>query len=123
MQTIFKGKNTTLTPSLRVYLEEKIIGPTRKLLGSKGNDDFPLLELEISRTTKHHRKGQVWMAEANLTLGKKLIRAVQKGENPHEVIDLVEAELTREIKAFKGKSKTKEIRGARKLKRMLRKPF
>lgn len=119
MRTTLKGKNTILTPALRVYIEEKLIAPTQKLLSSHTGDDL-LLEIEVSRTTKHHRKGQVWRAEANIQLGKRLIRAEYEGVGPHEVIDVVENELRREITSFKGKSKAKEIRGARKLKGMFR---
>src|SRR3989344_2668477 len=118
MRVILKGKNTDLTPALRAYIEQKIIKPAKQLLAFADASD-PLLEIEIARTTRHHKKGRVWWAEANLKLGKRLIRAEHIGEDPHEVIDLVEEELKREIKAFKGKSKTKEIRGARKLKRMI----
>lgn len=91
----------------------------KKLLGKQ--EDLPLLEIEFSRTTRHHHKGMVWRAEANLAFGKRLLRAEQTGEDPHEVIDLVREELLREIKSVKEKTKVKEIRGARKIKRMLRK--
>jgi len=119
MRVVIKGKNTLLTPPIKKYIEQKLIRPTEKLLGGRAQEDV-LLELELARTTRHHRKGQVWFAEANLKLGKHLIRAEHEGEGAHEVIDLVENELTREIKSFKERSKTKEIRGARKLKRMLK---
>lgn len=119
MRIIWKGKNTELTPALKAYIESKLVGPTGKLLAAQEAND-PMLEIEIARTTRHHRKGQVWWAEANLTIGKQLIRAEHSGEDPREVVDLIEDELTREIKSFKGKLKTKQIRGARKIKRLLR---
>ncbi len=123
MRTTFKGKNTDLTPALRAYIESKLVRPTEKLVSKSDAKENLLLEIEVSRTTKHHRKGMVWWAEANLKIGKRLIRAEQSGEDPREVIDLVEEELKREIIAYKGKSQTKEIRGARKLKRMMRRPL
>ena len=123
MRTIFKGKNTELTLALRTYIESKLVKPTEKLISKNDAKENLLLEIEISRTTKHHRKGMVWWAEANLKIGKRLIRAEQSGEDPREVIDLVEEELKREIVAYKGKSQTKEIRGARKLKRLMRRPL
>lgn len=122
MRIVFKGKNADLTPALRAYIEQKLIRPARQLLVFADASD-PLLEIEVARTTRHHRKGRVWWAEANLTIGRRLLRAEQSGEDPREVIDLVEEELKREIVAHKGKSKTKEIRGARKLKRMMRRPL
>lgn len=119
MRTIIKSKKVKLSPGLKTYLEEKLVLPAQKVLGAR-KGELPLLEIEFSRTTSHHHKGNVWRAEANLTLGRKVLRAEQVGEGPHEVIDLVEEELWREIKSFKGKAKTKEIRGARKLKRIMR---
>jgi ribosome-associated translation inhibitor RaiA len=56
-------------------------------------------------------------------LGKKVIRAVEDAESPYEVIDMVAEELRREVKSFKGKQKTREIRGARTIKRILKKPL
>ena len=120
MRVVYKGKNTSLTPSLAAYLEGKLIKITEKLLGRGYDDDQVLLELEVARTTRHHRKGEVWRAEANLTLGKKLLRASQAGEGPHEAIDLLEDELSREIKSYKEKYKTKRIRAARAIKRLTR---
>ena len=123
MRTTFKGKNTDLTPSLRAYIESKLVRPTEKLVSKSDAKENLLLEIEVGRTTKHHRKGMVWWAEANLKIGKRLLRAEQSGEDPREVIDLVEEELKREIVTYKGKSQTKEIRGARKLKRLMRRPL
>ncbi|MBI4121467.1 MAG: HPF/RaiA family ribosome-associated protein [Candidatus Ryanbacteria bacterium] len=119
MRIIFKGKNTAITPALRVYIQEKLVLPVERL----SVEGATLLEIEVSRTTRHHRKGHVWWAEANLTVGKRVLRAEHDGEDPREVVDLVEEELKREIKSFKGKSKTQEIRGARKLKRLIRKNY
>lgn len=117
MRTIIKGKQTDLTPVIRAYIEAKIIGPATRIVG-KGD---ALLEVELSRASRHHRKGNVWWAEANLKIGKTLIRAEEEGEDPHAVIDNLENELLREIKSFKGKKQTKDIRTARKIKKVLKK--
>jgi len=116
MRTIIKGKQTVLTPAIRAYIEAKIVGPTERLIG-KGE---ALLEVELTRASRHHRKGNVWLAEANLKIGKKLIRAEEEGEDPHAVIDAVENELLREIKSFKGKKQTTNIRAERKAKSALK---
>ena len=71
MRTIYKTKNTTLTLALKKYLEDKIEHTTEKLLGL--SDESALLESELALVTKHHRKGDVWRAEANLAFGPSLI--------------------------------------------------
>ena len=123
MRIIYKSKTTKLTPAIKQYLEHKLAGATQKLLPKSATEDAPILEIEFSRTTKHHHKGDVWRAEANLTIGKRMLRAEEVGEDPHGVIDIVASELAREIKSFKGKYKTKTIRGARTLKGMMKKPL
>lgn len=115
MRIIYKSKQTTLTPGVRIYLEDKIVRATNKLLGK--NNEAAILEIEFGRTTGHHRKGMVWWAEANLALGKHMIRAEETGDDPHAVIDIVASELSREIKSFKEKNQTKNLRGARRIKR------
>jgi ribosomal subunit interface protein len=116
MRTIIKGKQTELTSAIRAYIEAKIVGPTSRVVG-KGD---ALLEVELSRVLRHHRKGNIWWGEVNLKMGKTLIRAEEEGDDPHAVIDAVENELLRQIKSFKGKKKTKNIRTARKIKGALR---
>ncbi|MEK7630411.1 MAG: HPF/RaiA family ribosome-associated protein [Patescibacteria group bacterium] len=117
MRTIIKGKQTDFTPAIRAYIEAKIIGPVTRIVGKSD----ALLEVELSRDSRHHRKGNVWWAEANLTIGKHLIRAEEEGEDPHTVIDELENEFLREIKSFKGKKQTKDIRIARRIKKVLKK--
>lgn len=121
MRIIYKSKQTKLTPAIKTYLQDKIVKATNKLLGK--DNESALLEIEFGRTTKHHRKGRIWWAEANLALGKHMIRAEESGENPHEVIDIVASELSREIKSFKEKSQTKNLQGARRVKRALKERF
>ncbi len=105
---------------MREYLEDKVVRVADRLMG---DDEAAILEIEFALDTRHHRKGEVWRAEANLALGKKVIRAEETGEDPHAVIDALGDELSREIKSFKDKSKTKHIRGARTIKNILKKPL
>lgn len=120
MRVQLKGTHTSLTPSIKVYIDEKLVRSVSKLFGNKESDHF--LEIEFERTTRHHHKGKIWRAEANLTFGKKMIRAEAFGEDPREAIDILEEELKREVKTFKEKSTTRERRGARKIKKILRRP-
>ncbi|MEK7576486.1 MAG: HPF/RaiA family ribosome-associated protein [Patescibacteria group bacterium] len=120
MRTIYKTKNTTLNAAMREYLGSKVVGVVEKLIG---DDEAAMLEIEFALVTRHHRKGDVWRAEANLILGKKMIRAEETGDDPHAVIDALGDELSREIKSFKDKSKTKNIRGGRTIKKILKKPL
>ncbi len=78
----------------------------------KGNEPVAL-DIEVEKTTDHHKKGKIFRAEANLSVGKKLLRAEALGETLNEAIDLLEQELGIEIKKFKDKRTSLERKGAR----------
>lgn len=80
---------------------------------------LPLLDLEFYRRTLRHRKGDVYHAEANLSLGGKMIRARADDENIRAAIDLLEEELGREIQTLRGRSRSLEFRGRRRAKKDL----
>ena len=119
MRVIIKGTHTELTPALRTYLEERVIKSLSKLLGSHESDS-PLVEVEFERTTRHHQKGYVWRAEANVTFGKHILRAEASGEDPKEAINVLEEEIVQEVKRFKEKTSARSRQGARAIKKRLR---
>lgn len=106
-----------MTPALRQYIEAKVVKPVEKLVK---RDTAALLDLEFSRTTRHHRKGKVFRAEANLSFGKSLVRAEAEEEDVRVACDVLKEELGREIGSFKEKRGAKEKRNARRLKQELR---
>lgn len=119
MQLTIKATHTTLTESLRDYTKRKLVLPLEKLINRSAVT--PLLNIEIELVTRHHKQGRIFRAEANLVLGKKILRAEADGENLYEAIDLLEYELMREARHFKEKGITKARRGAYLLKTRLRK--
>src|SRR3989338_2144353 len=119
MRVTIRQKNIEITDALRVYIETKIIKSVEKLLG-KAADGLPILDLEFTRNTQHHRKGKVYHAEANLLLGKTRLRAEVDDEDMRAACDLLEEELRREIITFKNKRRTLAKRGARRIKNQMR---
>ncbi|MEK7098948.1 MAG: ribosome-associated translation inhibitor RaiA [Patescibacteria group bacterium] len=120
MRITMRQRNFDITPSFREYVEQKIVRPAEHLLASDRQEDLPLFDIEVERTTRHHRKGQVYRVVVNITLGRKLLRAEATDEDPRAACDLVEEELKREIRSFKTKSRTLVKRGARRAKDVLR---
>lgn len=100
MQIIIKSTNLSLTPSLRIYIEKKL-GRIDKLVKKFDTGGATRLHLEVARTTKHHHKGQVFMAEANLFLPKRTLRAVEKSYNLRTAIDILKHKLHLEIIKYK----------------------
>jgi ribosomal subunit interface protein len=120
MRVTLRQKNFKITPAFCAYIEQKIVRPAARLLPGNQEGDLPLFDIDVERTTGHHRKGRVYRVAANITLGRKVISAEATDENPHAACDLLEEELKREIRGYKTKSRTLAHRGAQKVKGALR---
>lgn len=94
-------KNIKLDEALIVWVEKKI-GSLERFLK---RIDPVLVEarVEIGRPSKHHRKGLVWYAEANLKVSRKLLRAESTAKDLRTAINQVKDELQRQIKKYLAK--------------------
>ncbi len=103
MKIIIKSTNLDLTPSLSTYIEDKLGDLARlvKKFDSEGSAD---MRVEVARTTRHHHKGEVFMAEINFHLGGRTLRISENGEDIRKAIDAAKHKLQIEIKKFKSKS-------------------
>lgn len=108
----YKLTKIAATPAINAYIEAKF-GHLDKFLGDMRTPRDCVIE--IGKTTKHHKKGDVFRAEADLVLPHKIIRAEAETPDLYTSIDLLETELQRQIRVFKGKAKTIMLKGARKV--------
>jgi len=99
MHIDIKTKDLDLTDPMRKYVDKRI-GSLDKYL-ARFDPDVVLAEVELARTTRHHRHGDVYYAEVNLTLPGKLLRATHTGSDMRKSIDKVRDILKREIRKFK----------------------
>lgn len=105
---------TTKTPNYEAsdkalaFAKERF-GSVARLLGNE--KDTALLEIELGRSTEHHKSGQIYRAEANLDAGGRLYRAEAEGDAIEAAIDKAAGELSREVKKARGRTK-RLIRGA-----------
>lgn len=97
-------KNITPDAPLKVFIEEKI-GALEKYISDGGE-----IRVEIGKPSRHHRSGDVFYAEANLKIGKTLLRAESAKADPRVAIVEVKEELQKQIKKFKEKKKDVERR-------------
>ncbi|HAU07844.1 MAG: ribosomal subunit interface protein [Candidatus Yanofskybacteria bacterium RIFOXYD1_FULL_44_17] len=95
------AKNLELTDPIKVFIENKI-GGLEKLF--KPNDNVSA-RVEISRTTKRHKSGEVFYAEANFNAGGQLLRANAEDLDVRNAITNVKDALKIEIKKFKERKK------------------
>lgn len=126
MKIDIRGTNLELTPAITEFVHEKIgsldkfigVGWTRK---EEASSRHQLVEafVEISRTTNHHRHGDVFRAEVNIKIGGRMVRAEKEDMDVRAAIDLVREELKAELQKEKGMHEAKFKRGARTMKRLL----
>lgn len=112
-----KATNIELTDAIRTYAMEKL-SDVEKLLDP--HDTSVYAQIEVGKTTQHHKQGEVFRAEINLSLAGGSLRAESEQEDLYAALDEVKDELKREVRKFRGKKETLARRGARTLKRLLR---
>ncbi|MBI3589258.1 MAG: ribosome-associated translation inhibitor RaiA [Candidatus Liptonbacteria bacterium] len=102
MKITIKSTNLDLIPSLRTYIENKlsILARLVKKFETEGEAD---LRIEVARTTQHHHKGEVFMAEVNFHLSGRTLRATETSNDIRRAIDIVKHKLHLEIEKFKEK--------------------
>jgi ribosomal subunit interface protein len=100
MKINIKKTPDLVSSALEVYIEEKL-APLAKFVKQFDETGEAEIWLELSRTTKHHRKGEVYMAAADLRLPHKILRAEEYADDIHKAIDQVKDTLRLEIDKYK----------------------
>lgn len=124
MKITIKTKNLELTDALREYINKKII-PIQKFISilkedtQKKGKALAEVIIEVERTTKHHRKGEIFRAEARIILPKKNIMVEEVSDDLYKAIVEIKKELIIEIKKYKLKISEARRREQRKSKRTL----
>ena len=118
MKIRIKTTNIKLTPAIEEYVNNKI-GGIDKMLGGMNREAIKA-KVEIGKTSQHHRKGDIFRAEVNLTVPGELLRTEAEEWDLRVAIDQVKNNLERKIKKYRGKQSAKYKRGARKAKKLLR---
>lgn len=116
MKYTIKGTNLELTPEIYGYIKKKTISVER-LANHFGS--AVEAHIEVARTTRHHRKGNILRAEITMHLPHKQMRAEATGDTIFEAIDKAKDELHNELERYKEKDIDTKKRGARKIKYLL----
>lgn len=120
MKLVVKGVNLTVTPSLRRYVDGKLVRSVEKLLSRHPGFDAVTLDIELVRGTRHHKKGEVWEAIVNLRLPQHQMWQRASAGDIHAAVDALEDILKRDITKYKERSRSRLLRGARQAKRSIR---
>ncbi len=99
MNINIKATKIELTPAIRGYIQEKM-DMLEKYLGDIKviNADF-----EVELTTRHHHKGEIFRAEANLKVAGGFLRVDKTEKDLYKAIDKVKDHLKEMIVEYKEK--------------------
>lgn len=117
MNIKIQATNLELTSDVRDYLDKKL--PYFEQFLEHGGG-AALCEVEVEKTTAHHKQGSIYRAEINITDGGSHYRAESRQENIYAAIDEVKDDMSRELKRSKNKKRTLVRRGGAKVKALLK---
>ncbi|MBI4812401.1 ribosome-associated translation inhibitor RaiA [Candidatus Falkowbacteria bacterium] len=97
MNLRIKATKIKLTPQIKDYVQKKM-DMLEKYLG-----DFPVIhaDFEVEMTTKHHQKGDIFRAEANMNLAGHFMRVEKTEKDLYKAIDKVKDHLKDMIVEYK----------------------
>ncbi len=98
MKVTIKATNLNLTPELKRIIEEKI-ATLDKFITHINTPVEAFVEVAIE--TRHHKKGKIYYAEANIKVPGEIIRSEAREENIYKAINTVKDELQVLLKKYK----------------------
>ncbi len=114
----YKATSFEITQEVKEYLEKKLEPFFKKY------DILDLhMNIELGKTTNHHKNGDIYFAEARFQSKNGNIYAQASKEDIHEAIDHLESELAAQLSGAKGKRIALFKKGASKIKKLLRFDF
>lgn len=113
-----KTKNLDLTPDITNQIHSKL-EVIEKFLSPSDNQKV-LAEVDIGLRSQHHKKGNVYRAEVNVSCDGKIYRAVTKAISIESALDELKDEIGRVIRRKREKNKDIRRAGARLIKKILR---
>ena len=114
---ILKATNIELTDEMRSYIDKRIESLNKYL------SDNEMVNVEVGKSTNHHKNGDVFRAEVRLTYqGKHMYTVSDKGDLFSAVDDAKEG-MVRLITSRKERMMAQFRHGAQKVKNMMKYPW
>jgi|SRR3989344_5434662 len=116
MKINIKATGIELTSAINDYVQKKV-GSLEKYLAKR---EGVVVQVEVGKSTKHHKSGDVFRAEAHLVGGGLNLYAASEQADLYAAIDLMKDDVVHKLTHLKGRKMALARRGAQALKNMMR---
>lgn len=116
MKINIKATGIELTGAISEYVEKKIGSLEKYLEGNPG----AVAQVEVGKSTQHHKSGDIFKAEVHLMGSGLDIYAVAEQSDLYAAIDVVKDEVSHKLSHVKGKRMAMARRGAQMVKDMIK---
>lgn len=113
-----KATGISLTPSISDYINKKV-----EMLEKFFAGEEVLVNVEVGRTTKHHKSGDIFRAEIHITAGGEDYYAVVEKDDLYAAIDEVKDEIVHELTSKRKKALRMLRKGGAKIKNLIKSYF
>ncbi|MDB5258841.1 MAG: ribosome hibernation promoting factor [Candidatus Taylorbacteria bacterium] len=119
MNTNIKATHIVLTEAISDYVDKRFQS-VKKLLE---NDPTVKMDIELSRTTQHHKNGEIFRADVHIVGNHLDAYASAEKTDLYAAIDVLRDEITQRITATKGKRIAAVRKGGAKVKNIIKQFF
>lgn len=115
MKINIKATGISLTPSITEYINKKLGMLEKFFLG-----EDVLVSIEVGRTTRHHKSGDIFRAEIRISASGEEYYSVSETEDLYAAIDEVKDEIVHELTTKRKKAFHLLRRGGAQIKNLLK---
>lgn len=116
MNINIKTTTISMTPAISEYID-KHLDSVKKFLES---DPTAKCDLEIAKTTNHHKNGDIFKAEMHIVAKDQNIYTSVEKDDLYAAIDILKDEVIRKLKSEKSKQRSFLRKGGAKIKDLLK---
>ena len=116
MNIKIKATALSLTPAISEYADKRLTKISKMI----GGDPSFICDLELAKTSAHHKSGDIFRAEIHIVGKGKDLYASAEDQDLYTAIDAMRDEIIRELKASKGKQLSFMRRSGAQVKSMMK---
>lgn len=120
MHVTIKATGIEITQAIEAYVRDKFQTIERLVREDSSTGRIATLAVEVGKTTDHHKSGDIFRAEATLSVGAEIYRTEYETTDLYSAIDVTKDEMVDMLSKSKDKRDSLFRKGARMIKKMLR---